>query len=40
VDGAGLLTVAKERQEQIDAVLGRFFSLAMKLGGTDREAAA
>ena len=30
MDGAGLLTVARERQEQVDAVLGRFFSLAKK----------
>lgn len=30
MDGAGLETVARERQTQVDAVLGRFFSLAKK----------
>jgi geranylgeranyl diphosphate synthase type II len=30
VDAAGLIAVAQERQKQVDAVLGRFFSLAMK----------
>ncbi len=30
MDGAGLTTVARERQTQVDAVLGRFFSLAKK----------
>jgi geranylgeranyl diphosphate synthase type II len=34
VDGAGLREVAQERQSQVDAVLGRFFSLAKKRAAT------